>query len=177
MVWAAVTMTTVGYGDKAPVTFGGRLIALLWMFASIFLLSTLIAAITTALTVSELGTIVTGPDDLPRVRIGTVQGTTSETYLRAQRLVHQPYSHPLDGLQALVNGDIDAMVYDEPSLRYLTLTEFRGEVKVLPAIFRRQNYGIAMPTGSTLRESVNRSLLHIIEQAEWEDVLYQYLGK
>lgn len=175
--WAAVTMTTVGYGDKAPVTFGGRFIALIWMFASVFLLSTLTAAITTALTVSELGTNVAGPDDLPRVRIGTVQSTTSETYLRKRRLVHQPYTHPLDGLQAVVNGDIDAMVYDAPSLLYLTLTEFRGEVKVLPAIFKRQNYGIAMPTGSTLRENVNRSLLHIIEQAEWEDILYQYLGK
>jgi voltage-gated potassium channel Kch len=30
--WSAVTMTTVGYGDKAPVTLAGRVIALVWMF-------------------------------------------------------------------------------------------------------------------------------------------------
>ncbi len=77
----------------------------------------------------------------------------------------------------MVNGDIDAMVYDAPLLRYLARTEFLGAVKVLPARFKRQNYGIAMPTGSALREPVNRALLQIIEQSEWEDILYQYLGK
>ena len=35
--WAAVTMTTTGYGDKVPVSWRGRALGLLWMFASIFM--------------------------------------------------------------------------------------------------------------------------------------------
>ena len=35
--WSAVTMTTVGYGDKAPRTLPGRLLGTVWMFASIIL--------------------------------------------------------------------------------------------------------------------------------------------
>ena len=43
--WSAVTMTTVGYGDKAPVTILGRLLGLVWMFAAIIIISSFTAAI------------------------------------------------------------------------------------------------------------------------------------
>ena len=40
--WAAVTMTTVGYGDKTPVTTGGRIVGLVWMFTSVIVIFTMI---------------------------------------------------------------------------------------------------------------------------------------
>jgi voltage-gated potassium channel len=43
--WAAVTTTTVGYGDVAPVTHLGRVIAVLLMFVGIGLIATLAASI------------------------------------------------------------------------------------------------------------------------------------
>src|SRR5208283_5746087 len=33
--FSAVTMTTVGYGDKLPKTIGGRIVSLIWMFSGI----------------------------------------------------------------------------------------------------------------------------------------------
>jgi len=51
--WAAVTMTTVGYGDKAPRTLGGRTVAIVWMLASIILISSFTAAITTSRSASS----------------------------------------------------------------------------------------------------------------------------
>jgi voltage-gated potassium channel len=44
--WAVVTASTVGYGDIAPVTLVGRVIAVLMMLAGVGLISTLAASVT-----------------------------------------------------------------------------------------------------------------------------------
>ena len=69
--WSAVTMTTVGYGDKAPVTLAGRILGLIWMFVAIIIISSFTAAITSSLTVTQLETVIKGPEDLPKVTVGT----------------------------------------------------------------------------------------------------------
>ena len=46
--WAAQTVTTVGYGDNVPVTFPGRLLAVLVMLLGISFLTVITAAITSA---------------------------------------------------------------------------------------------------------------------------------
>lgn len=76
--WSAVTMTTVGYGDKAPQTLLGRVIGMLWMFAGLILVSTFTAAITTTLTVNELSTSIDGVDDLRLQRVLALEGSTSD---------------------------------------------------------------------------------------------------
>lgn len=43
--WSIVTLTTVGYGDVSPVTFGGRIIAIVLMIVGIGLLGTFSATI------------------------------------------------------------------------------------------------------------------------------------
>jgi len=81
------------------------------------------------------------------------------------------------GLQAVANDEIDAMVYDAPLLRYLSLTEFKDTIDILPLTFQRQDYGIAFPSGSRLREPTNRVILETIHQPAWQDILGRYLGK
>jgi ABC-type amino acid transport substrate-binding protein len=175
--WSAVTMTTVGYGDKAPVTFGGRVVALIWMFTAIIVISSFTASITSSLTVTQLDSAVKGPADLPYVRVGTIPKTTSADYLQQSRTSFKPYKSPVEGLKALKEGEIDAFVYDAPILRYLVNQEYKGSLEVLPKIFMRQDYGFALPAGSRLREAVNRILLEKIQEETWRETLSTYLGQ
>lgn len=175
--WAAVTMTTVGYGDKTPRTFGGRLVSLVWMFASLLLISSFTAAITSALTVSQLETGIDGPEDLPGLRVATVAGSTAETYLRKNRVTAIVFDRPQDAVQAMGEGVADATVYDAPILRYLVNKELRLPLHVVARVFEPQDYAFGLPQGSNLRESINCLLLQKTSSPEWHDLVYQYLGE
>jgi ABC-type amino acid transport substrate-binding protein len=174
--WSAVTMTTVGYGDKAPVTFWGRVVAFIWMLIAIIIVSVFTATITSTLTVAHLDVPVKGPQDLPKVRVGAIANTTGETYLQDNRISYTSYKTALEGLRAIEAGSIDALVYDAPILRYLIHHEFKGGLEVLPHTFHREDYGIALSKSSSLREPINRVLLEKIQGREWKDILHQYLG-
>jgi polar amino acid transport system substrate-binding protein len=175
--WSAVTMTTVGYGDKSPVTVGGRLVALVWMFTALIVISSFTAAITAALTVGSLTGRVRGPDDLADVRVGTVPETTSASYLDWRQLPYASYDSIDDALAALTREEIDAVVYDAPILRYEVRRGFNDQLSVLASTFERQYYGIALPSGSPLREPLNRAVLAHIATPEWQSTLQRYLGQ
>jgi polar amino acid transport system substrate-binding protein len=175
--WSAVTMTTVGYGDKAPRTLGGRIVGLIWMFVAIIIISSFTAAITSALTVNQMGSSIHGPKDLPEVRVATVPGTTGEAYLQHQHIVYKTCPDALAALTALSEGQVDAVVYDAPILQYLTREHFHGRIEVLPHTFIRQDYAIALPQGSPLREKLNLVLEAEIRSPRWQELVARYLGE
>ena len=175
--WSAVTMTTVGYGDKAPVTLAGRILGLIWMFVGIIIISSFTASITSSLTVSQLESAIKGPEDLPKVTVGTIVNTSSESYLKQIPISFLPYGSPQEGLAALKEGKIQALVYDAPILRYYINQSYTGALEMLPYRIQRQEYGIALQPKSPLREQIDVALLQKIREKAWQEKLSQYLGE
>jgi polar amino acid transport system substrate-binding protein len=174
--WAMVTLTTVGYGDKAPKTFGGRLVALIWMLASIILIASFTAAITTSFTVVELKGKVRGLSDLHDVRVGSLTQSQSLDFLARRGIAVLPYENAEDGLQAIVDKKIDAFVFNEAVLKHLAKTQFPGRVHILTTTFDHYYVSMAMPSGSPLREPLNRALLEITAKDDWLRLVELYMG-
>jgi polar amino acid transport system substrate-binding protein len=175
--WAAVTMTTVGYGDKAPRTLGGRVIGFVWMFTAIIIISFFTAAIASSLTVTRLDTRVSGPQDLPQVRVGALAASAALSYLEADGLRPTAYPSLGEGLDAVEAGEIDTFVHDAPILRFLTREGYQGRVRVLPVTFWEQYYGLALPLGSPQRNGINLVLLDYLASGDWAELQRRYLGE
>jgi polar amino acid transport system substrate-binding protein len=175
--WSAVTMTTVGYGDKAPRTRAGRRLAAVWMFTAIVLIALLTAQVTSSLTVTSLSGLVRGPADLAHVRVGAIAGSPHQALLREKfGVVAQGYPGFDDGLRALEHGDIDAFVSVERVLRYQIANTFAGQLHVIGVPFSRADYVFAFPNGSPMRKQVNRAVLSHLETDAWRETLHRYLG-
>jgi ABC-type amino acid transport substrate-binding protein len=174
--WAIVTLTTVGYGDKAPKTLGGRLVALIWMLASVIIIASFTAVVTTSFTVGELQGKVRGLSDLPDVRVGSLSQSQALDFLTRRGIAVLPFENAEDGLQAIVSKKIDAFVFNEAVLKHLARTAFPGRVQILATTFDHYYVTIAMQSGSPLREPLNRALLKIIAKDDWPRMVEFYLG-
>lgn len=175
--WSAVTMTTVGYGDKSPRSIGGRIIALVWMFTAIIIISGFTASIASSLTVNQLGanrSQITAFKDIP---LATVSSSATEEWLRKQ-FFNEIRTYPnLDACQeALANAEVKAIAYDEPLLQYLARRDTLGGVEVLPLTFNRQLYafGLSDSLSYRIREEISVDLLRITESTDWEVLLNEY---
>src|SRR5699024_10750254 len=135
--WAAVTMTTVGYGDRAPRTLGGRIVGLVWMFAAMIVASSLTAAIATSLTVGQLQTQIHGVADLAGARVATVADSSAANVLAQRGIGYTSYPRLAAALQAIDDGSIDAVVYDAALLKYTVTHGHADTIQVLKNTFER----------------------------------------
>jgi ABC-type amino acid transport substrate-binding protein len=177
--WSAVAMTQGGSaaGEKVPVTLLGRLLAILWMVASVIVIASFTAALTSQLTLKQLRGTVHGEADLRYVRVAAIAGTETTEYLSREHIPYQVFADAETGLSALQKGRVDAMVYDRPLLVWLVNERFSGSLQVLDATFDPQVYAIALPPGSQLRMPIDLALLDVIRSDWWRERLSAYLGR
>ncbi|MBD3409040.1 MAG: transporter substrate-binding domain-containing protein [Ignavibacteriales bacterium] len=176
--WAAVTMTTVGYGDRAPTTGVGRTLAFVWMLVGIMFISSLTAAIASALTVSRLSFGVENLADLRDRHVGVVEGSAAERALQENRVAADAAPTIEDLFDRLEAGDLDAVVYDAPIVRHqIKKRNLVGKIKTVDLESTPGYFAFALPLGSPLRKPLDAALLLRINDDEWRRLRFQYFGE
>lgn len=110
--FAAVTLSTIGYGDKAPVTAAGRLISLLWMLVGLVVTAGLTASIVTIATGSQ-----TSDGSFRSAPIATVAGSATADYLQAEGREVKTFATLDEAVAALEKGEVEQVAALAPALR------------------------------------------------------------
>lgn len=177
--WSVTTMSTVGYGDRVPITRRGRMAAAIWMLISFGLMTILSGVIAASITVGRLTPLVQGPEDLARHRIGTGGGQGTQQLLSEVGAVRAlTYDSPVQGLHALQGGAIDAFLGEATVMRYLIQQDRFDSLVLLPHRLLRIFVGLGLsPKLPTLvRAAIDESVVETVESKAWSEYLQRLLG-
>ena len=174
--WSSVSIVTGGEAVKDIRRPLSRILALMWMVIGLFLIAFVTAQAASSLTVNELQADIGGLEDLPGESVVTVAGTVGESFLREANIAATGVSDVDTALQAVEDGRFDAVVYDAPVLAYRVNTDYSGRLELAGSTFAPDPYGIALTTGSDLREPINASLLEISRDGTLDALNQKWLG-
>ena len=119
---------------------------------------------------------IASPDDLAGKKIGTQRGTTGYIYCSddfgEDSVV--AYDSGLTAVQALNNGQVDAVVIDNaPAKEYVAANP---GLKVLDTSYAEEDYAIGMAKGSALEDAVNKALEELKADGTLQAIVDKYIN-
>ncbi len=172
--WSAVTMTTVGYGDKTPRSGLGRTFSIIWMFIAVVIVSSFTATIASSLTIHRMQSEINSLEDLRRSTVGTLKGSAPEEFLKDYHILFKEYNSVDTGLQDIEDRKLQAFVFDETILRYrITQNKLEESIIIIPSAYSKEYFSFASNNHSLLNK-INPILIDIIESTNWRDLLDKY---
>ncbi len=172
--WSAVTMTTVGYGDKSPKTIGGRIVSLIWMFTAIIIISGFTAGIASSLTVNNISSSHEEIADFKHKTLATLKGSATDNWLKNNFFTQKKEFTTLEeALQALTDKKVDAFAYDRASLKAITKNDSLSKYQLIDIKYNPQFYafGLSKKLPIELVTAINYSMLYNIEKMDWKVLL------
>lgn len=172
LYWSVAMMT--GAGEKAPKSIFGRLIAMTWIFAGLFVTGAFTASITTVLNVEHLTARISSEEDLPRAYVAVTRGECE--HILEQMNVNYVSCADEDGcFNMLTGGAVDAVVGGEPVLEHYAAKKYPGKLDIIPMDYEEVFYAFGLRDNGGLAEKVNQGILKITSDHAWARTLRKYL--
>ena len=165
-MWLALTtLTTVGYGDCAPVTKAGRLITGIWMLLALLGFSSITAGLASAFTISlsELGATekFTKAAELRGTRIAVVTGTSSVDWGKYYQVQLVETKSLKEAVELVVLGQVEGAIFDRPALEYYLRQEPKLDLRLAGFNLGTESYGFVMPRNNSIERNIDIVLVEM----------------
>ncbi|XP_068752748.1 uncharacterized protein [Montipora capricornis] len=167
--WSFVTMTTLGYGDRAPLSYKGRFFSIVWMYFGLVIIAVTMAMLTSTRTTD----ILKSTTKIYGSKIAAEQNSPEYHLGKRRNAKYEPGKeyHSLDEVtEALLKREVQGILVDAYSagLRNDLFSKF----EVIEIVDYKTAYGIVLsPRSTSLRKCFHRSALSF-KPTEDENLLY-----
>ncbi|EHJ09400.1 putative ligand gated channel (GIC family) [Crocosphaera watsonii WH 0003] len=172
-VWCALTtFSTVGYGDRYPVTNFGRFVAGSWMLISLVAVTTLTAGIATTLALAfsaQTYRNLQSPSDLKGVRLVTISGSKAVEWGQYYQGRIVEVDSLSEGIRKLESNQVDGVLYSRLALEYYLYQNPQLPYGVVDFDIGTQNYSIALTQDNPLTEKLNEQIVSIDMQLRFQE--------
>lgn len=168
--WSIVTLATVGYGDKVPASFTGRLLASVWMLASLILTAVMTATIVGSITLSVVGrSKVRSAADLLHLRVATVHSSIASDWLATLGAPFIQAPTLDDAITMLEDERVDAVL--APALQLAQAIRGHDDLAITNTMFAEEymSFGISFKQDDAFLRQFNLALVDAIPRLEKHD--------
>jgi polar amino acid transport system substrate-binding protein len=175
--WIASTIVAGSCDNKHVASVLGRVIAFAWMVGGIVLLAAFTSVLTATITAERVTGSIHGPKDLPGRTVGCQESAVSAKAVRLRGGLVQEFISIREALDALSLGMIDAVCGENQQMMSLLSEPAFRQTRLVGPIFESFDYGLALPSGSPLREPLNTAILRMREDGTLDRIREQWLGR
>ena len=116
--WALNLVVNGGFEERMPRTPFGRMLGVVLVISSLFIVSVFTARITSVMTIDAITGNVNSINDLYGKQVGTISDSTAASFLNRREIEFSGYPGLDELLTAFRSEELDAVVFDAPILSY-----------------------------------------------------------
>lgn len=173
--WWSAGLTS-GLGVDSVISTGAKSVSIVWMFVAVVIVNIFTGIVSSELTVGKLGLHVQSINDLERLDVICLNETVSKQFLENHFISCKSVNSLEEGFNLLKHNKSQALIYDEPTLKYMMNKSHFQNIKFIPAGLVNQYYSFMVPRGSAILYFLNQEILELLGMEEIRMILVKYFG-